>query len=723
MPRTLLAVFVLASVPALGHAGKVKVWNHVQPSHFDKATFKHAVVSSEGTLRLSHQLKPLAGLDATHVWDLHEDKDGNLFVATGEEGKIFKVAPDGKVSVAYQAEDSQVFCLARGPDGAVYAGTGPSGQILRLDAKGGGKVFCETTEAYVWSLAVDPKSGTLFAGTGPKGRIYRVNAEGKASVFYTTKQEHILALAAGADGSLYAGTDKNGLVYRIDSRGKGFVLYQAPQSEVRVLKMTPDGLYAGTCSPASRRGASATSRGSGGDSTARAEKQSAEVLSVKGDDRKKVAENKTTDKPQGEAKTASKDGESKGTPAPAPSAPGAGDNSVYRIAPDGTVREVFREKALVLSLLRLGDRLLIGTGMEGQLFELDEKTRERAEIARLESGQILCLLKRKDGSLVLGTGDPGKLYVLEDKYATSGTITSDVLDAKLVSKWGALRWHADAPAGTKVTVAVRSGNVAEPDDTWSDWSAEQTDAEAATITAPAARFLQYRVTLATSDPKLTPALRGLTLRYANGNQAPEVLKVEVPDLNAVNLDNPKKLKIKWTAQDANEDELTYAVYVRKDGWKTWVKLEDDFEKTELEWDTTTMPSGVYQVKVVASDRKDNADEEALQGERVSVPFVVCHTPPAVTLKVVAVEDGRAVVEAAGASPLVRLTAASFAVNGKKWVNVFPTDGLFDGKAESFKFKTAALKPGSYVLVLRVKDAAGNTGSSDVVFTVPGSATK
>ncbi len=78
---------------------------------------------------------------------------------------------------------------------------------------------------------------------------------------------------------------------------------------------------------------------------------------------------------------------------------------------------------------------------------------------------------------------------------------SEVLDAKIISKWGALRWEGDTPEGTSVSVAVRSGNVAEPDDTWSDWSAEQTDAEQAVIAAPAARFLQYRVTLATDQPR------------------------------------------------------------------------------------------------------------------------------------------------------------------------------------------------------------------------------
>jgi len=372
----------------------------------------------------------------------------------------------------------------------------------------------------------------------------------------------------------------------------------------------------------------------------------------------------------------------------------------------------------VLSLLKHAERLFVGTGMEGQLFEIDEPTKERSEIARLDHGQVLALCRRKDGSIVVGTGDPGKLYVLQDRFVNRGTVTSEVLDAKLISKWGALRWQADTPEKTKVTLAVRSGNVAEPDETWSDWSAEQTDARHATIAAPAARFLQYRVTLTSESPTATPSLRDLTLRYATTNQAPEVTSLEVPNLDAVTLDNPKKLRVKWSATDPNEDEVTYNVYVRKDGWQNWVLLEEDYEKKEYEWDTTTTPSGTYRVKVVASDRRDNAEEDALTGERTSEPFVVSHALPEVKVKVASVDGGQAVIEANASDPLVRLTGASFAVNGKKWVNVFPSDGLFDSKEETFRFKTEALKPGTYVLVLKVKDAAGNTGSGDVVFTVP-----
>jgi hypothetical protein len=530
----------------------------------------------------------------------------------------------------------------------------------------------------------------------------------------------LLCLAQAADVTLFAGSDKGGLVYRIDPKGKGFVLYHAAQGEVRSLVVTPEAVYAGTSSPSSRRrvgsGGGSTASGGAGSGAAGVGALGASTGALKADAK---AEPETREEAAvgGSSSSGPDARESKGSPAAAAAPPGSGENSLYRITPDGTAREIFREKTLVLSLLRQNGRVFVGTGMEGQLFEVEEATRERSEVARLDHGQVLSLCRRRDGSVVVGTGDPGKLYLLQDKYAARGTVVSDVLDAKIVSKWGSLGWKADTPAGTAVTVAVRSGNVPEPDETWSDCSIEQADPQRAAVVAPAARYLQYRVTLTTTDPAQTPAVHGLTLRYQTTNQAPEVTAVEVPDLDAVNLDNPKKLKFKWSATDQNEDELTFNLYVRKEGWKDWVLLEEGLDKKDYEWDTTTTPSGVYQLKVVASDRKDNPEEDALTAERVSGPFVVAHAPPSVTVKVAGMDGEQAVVEATATDPLVRLTSAAFAVNGKKWTNVFPTDGLFDRKTETFKFKTEALKPGTYVLVLKVQDAAGNTGSGDVVFTV------
>src|SRR5262249_2036839 len=88
MARSIPALLsvVLLSTPLAGPHAKVKVWHHSTPAHYDKARLKEVVVSNEGALRLARQLRPLVTLDATHVWDLVEDKDGNLYAATGNEG-------------------------------------------------------------------------------------------------------------------------------------------------------------------------------------------------------------------------------------------------------------------------------------------------------------------------------------------------------------------------------------------------------------------------------------------------------------------------------------------------------------------------------------------------------------------------------------------------------------------------------------------------------------
>ena len=607
--RLIVALFLAATLLfAVGSsdAAKVKVWQQQLQSHFDKAHFKQARCNQRGRLRLSHQVKTLANLQAMNVWDVIEDKSGNLYAATGDEGKLWQVAPDGKTTLLYSSSESQILCLAQRRMAVIYAGTGPAGKIIRITPEGA-RVVSEGLDSYVWGLVYDPDSQSIFAGTGPKGRVYRVTADGKANVYYPTKQEHILCLAAGPRGVLYAGTDKGGLVYRIDpptkdgpaELGKGFILYHTHQSEVRSLLATPEAVYAGTSSPTRR-----TVPKTGAATTLNDKRDEPAILAP--EPGKGLQVTALTAEPDLLAARAS-----------APASPPTGENSVYRIATSGAVREVFRDKVLIQRLLKNNGKLLVATGMQGQLFEVDEATKEKSEIARLDNGQIHCLLRRPDGSIVMGTGDPGKLYVLENRYAAKGTVTSEVLDAKIISKWGTLGWKATTPPGTSVSVAVRSGNISDPDDTWSDWSAEQTNPLDAHALAPMARYLQYRITLASTQPQATPEVRHFVLRYKTTNQAPEITSLDVPDLEAGNVDNPRKLKIRWNATDPNEDELTYALYFRKDGWKDWVLLENEFDKKEYDWDTTTVPSGHYQIKVVASDRRDNAPEETLTAERIS----------------------------------------------------------------------------------------------------------
>ena len=242
----LLGLMLLAS--ASSNAAKVKVWQHNNQSQFDKAQFKQAVVSSEGTLRLAKQVKSLASLQAITSGTSSRTGPATSSSPPAPKARSSRSPPTARSTCSTPAADSQVLCLAQAPDGTIFAGTGPRGTVIRIGADKI-SVLAEDLDSYVWSLVYDPQTKMLYAGTGPKGRIFQIPADGKASVFYTTKQEHILRLALGSKGTLYAGTDKGGMVYRIDPRGKGFVIFHAPQSEIRSLLVTDDAVYAGTGSP------------------------------------------------------------------------------------------------------------------------------------------------------------------------------------------------------------------------------------------------------------------------------------------------------------------------------------------------------------------------------------------------------------------------------------------------------------------------------------------
>jgi hypothetical protein len=96
-------------------------------------------------------------------------------------------------------------------------------------------------------------------------------------------------------------------------------------------------------------------------------------------------------------------------------------------------------------------------------------------------------------------------------YPSSGTFTSSVFDAGQAVTWGLANWTSKLPTNTTLTVQTRSGNTATPDGSWSAWSSVS---NGGTIASPAGRYLQYQVTLTTTDATVTPTLFSITFNYA-----------------------------------------------------------------------------------------------------------------------------------------------------------------------------------------------------------------
>lgn len=708
--KLVVATTLLCLLVGTVQAGKVDTWRQSSAADFEKGKTKQTVISDRGQIRLSRELRAWGNLKAAFVWDLVEDKDGNVYAATGEEGKVFKITPAGEASLLYDSDEQHVFTLALAADGTLYAGTAPGGLVLKISADGKATTHFKTGKNYVWKLVVD-SAGTLYAATGTKAEVFKIAPDGSGKSLYSGRQNHMLSLALGKDGSLFAGCDGDGLIYKINPQGKAFVVYDAQQDEIHTLWAADDGtLYAGTSSPAQPVPGrppggllppppppAGTTSGQSGAFEAATKPQGVQTT------------------PSSSTRPASDGAQSGSTSSQRPQ---PGQNAVYRIAPDGSVREVFQDRVLVLSLAQQNQKLLVGTGQQGQLFDLDDASRERSEIARLDHGVITCMLRRKDGTVLVGTGDPGQLYTLTSSYVNQGTFESQIFDAGMVSRWGAIRWNADVPEGTKVSFAARSGNTKLPDDTWSDWSVEQVDIQTATLPCAASRFVQFRATLESARAELTPTLRGVVVRYMTLNQPPEVTKIEIPDVGEGDgATRQSKLKIKWDARDPNNDELEYTLYIRKEGWKNWVKLPEKLTKKELDWDTDSVPDGLYRLRVEAADRADNPAENVLTASRESALFTVDHTPPVVEVRAADGKPGEVAIEVRSTDALTRIVGASYSVDSGPWTKIFPVDQIFDSKSETFRFAPADLKLGSHVITVRAVDGAGNVGTGDLVFTV------
>lgn len=665
------AVFLLSVglgtwlVPQL-QAGKTLTWRHAEAQDWQSATQENLSIDPSGEVTLAPQLEKLADVEAGSIFDLAVLPQGKILAATAEPSQVVLLA-DGKTKTLWKSESEQVLSLLAFDQNSFLLGTAPSGKILQLGLDGKSREFAKVQGDYIWQMVKDSQ-GNVFAGTGPEGRIEKIAANGKVQTFYRTNQTHVLSLAIDRQDRLFAGTDGTGLVFAIQPSGQTRVLYDASEQEIRTLFFDGRTLYAGTA---------------------------AGVVGERSSSR------------------TNSNGNYRGGP-----------NRAYAIQSNGQVQSVFTTEGQVFTLgsfgtNQQGEPLLIGTGEPGTVHRLDTDKQRVTTIAKIDASQVLSLANRKEGQVLFATGNPARVYSLSSDYHAGGSLLSTTMDAKLAARFGAMNWYAETPAGTSLSIATRSGNTETPDETWSDWSAEQTDPTSAKVLSPPGRFLQYRVTFKTSNPQATPLLRSLVVRYRTANQAPAISSLTVPHVtDGAGKERQEKLEFTWAVKDANEDELKSQLDFRKLGWKQWIPLKEVTE-AKYEWDVTSVPQGVYQLRLTVSDRPSNPASEALDTIRESEPFVIDNRPPQVTAEVTGKQAKLLKVKAVAKDTLSPIVKASYSLDGGEWQEIFPVDRLFDTKQEEFTPTLGALTPGTHVMVLKATDAAGFTGSADLVIEVPG----
>ena len=266
-------------------------------SKSDKDTTKDpAKPSLDATWSSSEYFAP----GTKYIWDLILDKSGNLYVATGDHGEIYKVTPKGEHSLFFKSDDTHIRVLALDAKGNVIAGTDGSGLVYRISPAGEGFVLYSAPKKEITALALDREGNIYAAGVGEKragaatspagsvstltmgtsptssspqtpgmtltltpsapqagpfpfpgggasggSDVYRIASDGSPSRVWTSHEDIVYALAFDSHDKLLAGTGNRGHVFAIEAQDEFSDLLKAPASQVTGFAKAPNGgLYA-----------------------------------------------------------------------------------------------------------------------------------------------------------------------------------------------------------------------------------------------------------------------------------------------------------------------------------------------------------------------------------------------------------------------------------------------------------------------------------------------
>jgi hypothetical protein len=735
-------LFVLCAIAAAACAATSTAWEVNGFSDFLKGRLTNLSLSADGALRLGPAVRWNSPLNQPALWSVAAAPDGSVYTGTGHNGKLFRVAADGKPSLLWSAGQSEIFALCVDAKGVLYAGTSPNGGVYRIE-RGQATELWHAPVKYIWAIQSAPDGG-LFVATGEQGRVYRLAPGGTASVYYETGQSNVTSLALSA-GHLYAGTDPNGIIYDITAPRQATILYDSSLPEIRALAVDSKGFVYAAAMGGAVASRSVTPLSTTNTSSGPAVAASPTVITVtesktEAADADGSALKVSTD----QSKTAAS-GQTSTAATSVTEVSGVEKSAIYRIKPDRTVETLRSSKSdNVYDLLLDGDGFIFSTDDDGRIYRWSAG--RTALISEPGDGATTRLAKA-GVNLYAALSNPGRLIAFGPAGAAVGQYESAVHDSVSVARWGHLQWHG---GGARLLFSTRTGNSVRPDATWSKWSEPIDNPNGALIGSPAARFIQWRAEWPTGS---SARLDTVDVPYLPQNTPPVVHSVSVmsiigsnpsksaaPAANAssaysitvtdtgeppaasttssasqsVSRLQSTQTQISWQADDPDSDKLVYSVYFRSEDGTAWQLIRSRMFENTLLLDPDVFADGRYYFKVVASDAPSNSTQFALQSELISSPVLIDNTPPLVTLGPLRRNGASVDLDLEGADATSPLKLCEYSIDAGFWQPVEATDGVTDSPRERFHLHLDNVRPGEHLLVLRVYDAANNAGLARVL---------
>ncbi len=681
------------------------VWEQSDQTDFARGIRKGLSIRSDGHITLAPAFHELDSTGVPYLWTLAQDSKGTIYYAggapTGASTKIFALRQGGKPEVFAEVPGLEVHAIAVDRDDRVYAAMLPDAKIYRLEKAGKPQLFFDPKCKYIWSMLFD-RAGNLFVATGDNGIIYKVTADGKGAKFFDTQEAHARSLAIDEAGNLIVGTEPGGLILRVTPNGQGFVLYQTTKREVTAVAVHKGVIYA----------AAIGSKTSGLSVSGPAPVLPAATNPVGG-----------ASAPRAQAPTPTSI-----TPVAPLNTAVVGGSEFLEIQRDGFAERIWGSVTDLVYAIGFDatDKPLLGTGNKGIVYRVDSDHLS-TELLAAPATQVTAFQQGRDGMVYAVTGNVGNLYSIGPTLEDKGSFESEVLDASLFSHWGKAHLTSSLNGGG-ISLETRSGNVNNPQDSWSPWTKVPVTEQGGAIESPPARFLQYRLTLTRErNTEKSPGLSVLDIPFLPQNIAPKILQIEMapvnyrqpPTNNALERStapsgSPLTLTlpavgqkrastpslslesaggtlqyakgyetIRWNATDGNGDALTFKVEIRAKDGSQWKLLKDNLQDHFFAFDTTAFADGHYIVRVTASDAPGNTPQTTLTSSLESDPFAIDNTPPEISNVAMTKAGGQCQLKFTAKDALSWIDKAEYSINGGEWQTVQPDNLVNDSQTLSF----------------------------------------
>lgn len=230
----------------------------------------------------------------TYIWGLAFDAEGRLYIATGGPAAIYRVNlknPTATPEKFFSSSEQHIRSLIFAKDGTLYAGSDGRGLVYRISPDGKGFVLFEAPKHEIPALTIDPQGNLYVAALGNKGpstlpplnvhsaptvtatirivtagsaesssdsalvpdgtEIYQIAPDGAPREVWTSKHDVVYAMdwqqnAADGQSGLLVGSGNLGHLYRIASDGTYADLAHLEARQTTAFALAGNTLYAAT---------------------------------------------------------------------------------------------------------------------------------------------------------------------------------------------------------------------------------------------------------------------------------------------------------------------------------------------------------------------------------------------------------------------------------------------------------------------------------------------